>query len=131
MAVGSIIPISGSNSLTKLRDVEQDDQYTSYHTSCATKDLYISDDIRHVSDNGCHASKGYVSLEYVDINLIPNKIMNVEAVQSGYTDHNNDDSKELTDGEVKRKREDELSLSPLIVHLFFLLNASINLNNMF
>lgn len=103
----------------------------SYHTSCTTKDLYISDDdIRHISNNECHVSEGYASPEYIDVDLIPNEMIDIEAVQNGYTNYNNDNSKEVTDGEVKRKREDELSLSPPIVHLFFLPKASINLNNM-
>lgn len=113
--VGSITSISGSDSSTESRDLEQDDQFMSYYARRVNEVVYIlDDDVRHVSDNRCHASKHFASPEFIDIDLISDKIMDLESVKSEH-----DDLKGVTDGETKRKREDEISLSPPIVRLFF------------
>ncbi|KAG2108229.1 uncharacterized protein F5147DRAFT_652952 [Suillus discolor] len=129
--VGSITSVSGSDGSTESRDLEQDDQCMSYHASRPNEVLYIlDDDVGHVSDNRCHASKCFASPEFIDIDLISHEMMDMESVKSEHNDHINDDLKEVKDGEVKRKREDEISLSPPIIRLFFLLKASINRNHM-
>ncbi|KAG1813015.1 hypothetical protein EV424DRAFT_1349138 [Suillus variegatus] len=97
--VGSITSVSGSDSSTE-----------SYYARRANEVVYISDDdVGHVSDNRCHACKCFASPEFIDVDLISDKIMDVESVKSEH-----DDSKEVTDGEAKRKREDEIPLSPPI-----------------
>lgn len=128
--LGSVTFIVESDSSVESGNLEDHDQVMSDHASTGNKVVCVTEYDGHASDNMRHASEGPACPDVIDIDEIPNILMEMEVIQSGSADNKNDHSKEVMEGEVKRKREDAPPLSPRMVRPLPLLKATVNLNYM-